>query len=80
MKNFKKIFNESLEENIQNDLKVIFKGNAEYDKLKKAAKKDNDEIPNFLDYIYNVVGDSKIEKMSKKYKIDMDKLAAEFLK
>lgn len=84
MKSFKTIFESikkiDLKENIQQDLKTIFKDNKEFDKLKKAAKKNEDDIPDFLDYIYNIIGDKEIEKMSKKYKLDFDSLAKEFLK
>lgn len=84
MKPFKEIFEsinvKSLEENIQTDIKVMFKGNKEYDKMKNAAKKNVDNIPNFLDFIFNVVGEDGMEKLSKKYKIDYDKLAKELLK
>lgn len=86
MKTFEEIFkkvkieNKKLNENIQTDIKVFFKGNKEYEKLKKNAKKDQDKIPEFFDYVYNIIGDVEIDKLSKKYKIDYDKLAKEFLK
>lgn len=84
MKSFKEIFEsvklENLEENVQQHIKEIFKNDKEFTKLKKAAKKNSDGVPDFLDYVYSVVGDGGMEKISKKFKMDYDKLAKEFLK
>ena len=85
MKTFKEILEnkitESIQfESIQSELKKIFKTDKEYDKLKAAAKKSSDDVPEFFDYVYNIVGDEGIEKMSKKYKVDLDVLAKSFLK
>ena len=82
MKTFKELFEEKqiLEENVQSFLKKQFKGDTEFKKLKKAAKKSSDNVPDFLDYVYNSLGEYGIEKLSKKYKLDMDEIAAELLK
>lgn len=84
MKTIKTIFEgieiNTLEESVQLELKKIFKGDKEYDKLRAAAKKNSDDVPDFVDYVYNVIGDRGIEKMSKKYKMDMDVLVKSFLK
>lgn len=82
MKSFKELFesNKILEENIQSFLKKKFKNDKEFTRLKKAAKKNTDDIPDFLDYVYNILGETGIEDLSKKYKLDMDDLAIELLK
>lgn len=86
MKDFKELFEtvkieEKLtEENVKSFLKKEFSGDKEFEKLKKAAKKDEDKRPDFLDYIYNTVGEKKIDQLSKKMKMDLDKLAQEMLK
>lgn len=77
---FEQIEIEYLEESIQEELEKIFKSDKEYDRLRKAAKKNSDDVPDFFDYVYNIIGDKGIEKMSKKYKMDLDTLAQSFLK
>ena len=87
MKSFKEIFGQininettELNEDINKYLEKEFKGDKQYKNLKKMAKKNQDDVPDFLDYVYNAIGDTGIEKLSQKYKLDYDELAKSFLK
>jgi hypothetical protein len=86
MKSMKEIFESikiektPLEENLKSFMKKEFKGDKEYDTLKKNAKKNVDDIPDFLDYVYGKLGDEIIDELVVKYKLDISKLAVEMLK
>ena len=69
-----------LAESFKADMKKAFKGDKEYDRLKKNANKDADSIPDFLDHVYKTLGDDTIDDLISKYKISINKLAVEMLK
>lgn len=88
-----KIFAESLEEvikvkydfeifeasdDLKKEIKSLIKGDKKAADMKKLAVKNKDNVPDYLDYLY-VVYEKDIEKLSKQYKIDYDKIARVFL-
>ena len=78
---FKKIFNkiDILSENkAKADIKQMIKGDGTFLKMKKLAKKSADNVPDFLDYVYNTY-QKQINALSTKYKIDFDELAQIFI-
>ena len=86
MKSYKEIFENIkidtglVEDSLKSFMKKEFKGDKEYINLKKAANKNTDNVPDFLDYIYSTLGDVVMDDLSKKYKMDANKIAAEMLK
>ena len=69
-----------LEESLKTDMKKAFKGDKEYDRLKKSAKKNADDMPDFIDHVYKTLGDDAIDELLSKYKININNLAVEMLK
>lgn len=59
-------------------IKKIIKGDGTFLKLKKLARKNVDEVPNFLEYVYKKYK-TQINNLSKKYNIDYDEIAELFI-
>lgn len=60
------------------EIAALVSGNKRFMKMKRAAKKSSDAVPDFLDYVYTI-HQKEIDKLSKKYKIDYDELAQMFI-
>jgi len=63
---------------VEREIKIMVKNDKTFLKLKKKAKKSSDEVPDFLDYVYNVYM-KKIDKLSSQYNIDYDEIAQMFI-
>jgi len=78
---FKKTF-QSIDILVENkakiEIKKMIKGDGQFLKMKKLAKKSADNVPDFLDYVYTMYQD-QIHALSKKYKMDFDELAQLFI-
>lgn len=78
---FKKVFRDIdilAENKATADIKKMIKGDGQFLKMKKLAKKSADNVPDFLDYVYNQY-QKQINVLSTKYKIDFDELAQIFI-
>jgi hypothetical protein len=64
---------------IQMEIQGLFSRDKKYQQMKAKAKKSSDNVPDFLDYVYNKY-EGKIEDLSNKYGLDFDEIAQEFLK
>lgn len=65
-------------DDIKKEIKDLLKGDKTASNLKRLAIKNKENVPDYLDHIYNSY-EKQIEKMSKKYKIDYDKIAKAFI-
>lgn len=63
---------------LMSEIKNLLNGDKDAMKLKKAAVKSKDNVPDYLDHIYFKY-EKDIEKLSKKFKADYDEIAKAFL-
>jgi hypothetical protein len=81
MSSFKELFEKAdptKRDKAKKEIMALVKGNKRFEKMKKAAKKSSDNVPDFLDYVYTVY-QKDIDKLSAKYGIEYDELAQMFI-
>jgi len=70
--------NANQEKEIIAQIKKFFSGDIKYKELKKKAVKNSDNVPDFIEYVYNQY-EKQIDAIAKKYKMKDEEIAKLFL-
>lgn len=65
-------------DDLKHDIEKLLKGDKKAVELKKLAIRNRENVHDYLDHIYYSY-DKEIEKLSKKHRVDYDKIAQTFL-